>query len=135
MKGKPILNVFLIFLFILGVVTIQAVAAVISVDSNGGGNYSSIQEAVDNAQEGDTILVNPGVYQENVKVEKKVSILANFSSEDPGKRTYVLGAVSDEDRITSYNVCYTKLLRSSLARVPERVVFPTPPFPVIAIFI
>ncbi|WP_255335334.1 hypothetical protein [Methanosarcina sp. KYL-1] len=26
-------------------------------------------------------------------------------------------------------------LASSLARVPERVVFPTPPFPVIAIFI
>jgi len=97
MKGKVVLNAFLIFLLILGLVIIPATAAVIPVDSNGEGNYSSIQEAVNNAQEGDTILVNPGVYQENVKVEKKVSILANSSSENPGKRTYVLGAVSGED--------------------------------------
>lgn len=97
MKGKAILNAFLIFLFILGSVTISTAAAVISVDSNGGGNYISIQEAVNNAQEGDTILVNPGIYKENVKVEKKVSILANSSSEAPGKRIYVLGTVLDEE--------------------------------------
>ncbi|WP_440945139.1 right-handed parallel beta-helix repeat-containing protein [Methanosarcina sp. T3] len=97
MKGKVILNAFLIFLLILGLVSIQATAAVISVDSNGEGNYNSIQEAVDNAQEGDIILVNPGVYKENVKVEKKVSILANSSSETPGELAYVLGAVSDEN--------------------------------------
>ncbi|AAM05364.1 cell surface glycoprotein (S-layer protein) [Methanosarcina acetivorans C2A] len=91
------MNAFLIFLFILGSVTISTAAAVISVDSNGGGNYISIQEAVNNAQEGDTILVNPGIYKENVKVEKKVSILANSSSEAPGKRIYVLGTVLDEE--------------------------------------
>ncbi|AKB32472.1 Cell surface protein [Methanosarcina siciliae HI350] len=97
MKGKLILDAFLTFFFILGSVAVSTAAAVISVDSNGGENYSSIQEAIDNAQEGDTILVNPGIYKENVKVDKKISILANSSSEAPGKRTYVLGTVSDED--------------------------------------
>ena len=61
----------------LGQQLTPAGAAVITVDSNGGGNYSSIQEAVNNAQNGDTILVSPGVYQENVEVNKELTILSN----------------------------------------------------------
>lgn len=122
MKGKVILDAFFIFLFILGVVTTQATATVISVDSNGEGTYSSIQEAVDNAQEGDIILVNPGVYKENVKVEKQVSILANTSSENPGRRTYVLGTVSDEDifYVSSDNVTISGFYISGVSSGGEK---------------
>ena len=106
MNGKLILNAFAIFLLMLGVATIQAGAAVITVDSNGGENYSSIQEAINNSQNGDTILVNPGVYQENIEVNKEVSIIANSSSEGQVNRTYVLGAVPENDvfNISSSNV-------------------------------
>ncbi|HIH74363.1 MAG TPA: S-layer protein [Methanosarcina sp.] len=97
MNGKSLLKDFTIFLLMLGMVTTPAGAAVISVSSSGGGEYSSIQEAINNAQNGDTILVNPGVYQENVKVNKEVSIISNSASEDQVNRTYVLGAVSEDD--------------------------------------
>lgn len=97
MNGKLTLNMFAILLLILVIGTIQASAAVITVGSNGGENYTSIQEAVNNAQNGDTILVKQGVYNENVKVNKEVSIISNSASEGQNKRTYVLGAVPDDD--------------------------------------
>lgn len=97
MNGKSTLNSFITFLLIIGLVATQASAAVITVSSSGGENYSSIQEAIDNAQDGDTILVNPGVYQENIKVDKEVSIISNSASEGRIIRTYVLGAVPDDD--------------------------------------
>jgi len=96
MNGKLILNALAIFFLILGIVTTTAGAAVITVDSNGGESYTSIQEAVNNAQNGDTILVNPGVYKENIKVNKEVSIISKSGSEDQVNRTYVLGTVPDD---------------------------------------
>ena len=48
---------------------------------SGAGAFSSIQAAVDAAWEGDTLLVSPGTYTENVKVNKSVSIIS--SSENP----------------------------------------------------
>lgn len=97
MNGKLIRNSSVIFLLLLGIVTAQASAAVITVDSNGGADYTSIQEAVNKAEDGDTILVNPGIYNENIKVNKEVSIIANSNSENQSARTYVLGKISDDD--------------------------------------
>lgn len=96
MNERRTLNVLVISLLVLGIAIIPANAAVITVGPNGGENYTSIQEAVNNAQNGDTILVNPGVYRENVKVNKEVSIITN-PSEERSNRTYVLGAVSDDN--------------------------------------
>jgi nitrous oxidase accessory protein len=74
----------------------QAGAAVLTVDSDGGENYTSIQEAINSAQDGDTIPVNPGVYQENVKVNKEVSIISNSIPQEGTNRTNVLSAVLDD---------------------------------------
>lgn len=97
MNEKLILNAFVTILLMTGILTIQAGAAVTTVGSGGGENYTSIQEAVNNAQNGDTILVSPGIYRENVKVTKEVSIISNSASENQINRTYVLGAVSNDD--------------------------------------
>jgi nitrous oxidase accessory protein len=98
MKGKLIQNICIIFLFVLGATVTQAGAAVITVDNIGGGSFSSIQEAVSNAQNGDTILVNPGIYRENIAVDKELKILSNSTlSGDQTKRTYVIGAASESN--------------------------------------
>jgi nitrous oxidase accessory protein len=107
MKGKSVQNICIILFLVLGTTVTQAGAAVINVDANGGGNYSSIQEAVDKAQNGDTILVSPGVYQENIKVNKELIIASD--SAPTGKqvnRTYIVGAIPDNDvfYINSNNV-------------------------------
>lgn len=107
MKGKSVQSICLILFIVLGMTIGQAGAATITVNSDGGENYTSIQEAVNNAQNGDTILVYPGAYKENVKVDKELVITANSSlTGDELNRTYVLGANPDNDifLISSDNV-------------------------------
>ncbi|WP_305065569.1 right-handed parallel beta-helix repeat-containing protein, partial [Methanococcoides sp.] len=53
-------------------------------------NYTTIQQAVDNATAGDTILVYPGTYNENVNVTKQL----NITSTDGAASTYVTAATS-----------------------------------------
>jgi PGF-pre-PGF domain-containing protein len=58
------------------------------------GAFSSIQAAVDAAWEGDTVLVSPGTYTENVQVNKSISIIS--SSGNP-ENTVVLAADPEEN--------------------------------------
>jgi nitrous oxidase accessory protein len=96
MKGKLVQVILIIFFFILGAAASQAEAAIITVNNNGSGNYTSIQEAVNSAQNGDTILVSPGVYRENIKVNKELTILSHPTlSGNQTNRTYIIGAGSD----------------------------------------
>lgn len=96
MKGNLVLIIIIIFLFMLGTAVTQADAVVITVNNSGEGDYASIQEAVNNAQNGDTILVSPGVYRENIKVDKELTILSSSTlSGMPTNRTYVIGSVPD----------------------------------------
>lgn len=45
------------------------------VGGDGPGNYSSIQEAIDDASDGDTIFVYNGTYCENVVIDKSICLL------------------------------------------------------------
>ena len=46
------------------------------VGGSGPGNYTSIQDAIDNASDGDTIIVLNGIYHENVSISKELTILS-----------------------------------------------------------
>ncbi|MEA1945424.1 MAG: NosD domain-containing protein, partial [Euryarchaeota archaeon] len=54
----------------------------ITVDDSGGADYTSIQEAVYNANDGDTILVHAGTYTENVDVKKQLTIKSESGNPD-----------------------------------------------------
>jgi parallel beta-helix repeat protein len=45
------------------------------VGGSGPGNYSTIQEAIDNATAGDTVFVFNGTYNENIVIGKKISVI------------------------------------------------------------
>jgi parallel beta-helix repeat protein len=45
-----------------------------TVNGSGGADFTGIQDAINNAKDGDTILVHPGVYYENVVVNKSVTL-------------------------------------------------------------
>ena len=49
-------------------------AVIITVNASGGGDYTRIQDAIDNAGAGDTILVYSGIYYENVNVTKQLNL-------------------------------------------------------------
>jgi len=45
------------------------------VGGNGPGNYTRIKDAIDNASDGDTVFVLNGIYYENVRVDKSITLL------------------------------------------------------------
>ncbi|OKY79234.1 MAG: Lipoprotein NosD family containing CASH domain [Candidatus Methanohalarchaeum thermophilum] len=49
------------------------------VNDDTGLKYSSIQEAIDNAEEGNKILIKPGKYQEEVEVEEDITLKGTSS--------------------------------------------------------
>ena len=51
----------------------------ITVDDDGEGDYETIQHAIDNASQGDTIRVWEGIYCENVVVNKTLNLVGNGS--------------------------------------------------------
>ena len=48
---------------------------IIYVDDDGGADYTKVQDAIDNATNGDTIIVYNGTYNENIVVNKRLSIM------------------------------------------------------------
>ena len=47
----------------------------IVVTASGGGDYTHIQWAIDNASDGDTIYVEAGIYKENLVINKTISLV------------------------------------------------------------
>ncbi len=70
---KSILLPALLFLF-----QIQVFPTIIIVDQSGGGNYTTIQEGINNANNGDTVLVYPGTYYENINFNGKSITVASL---------------------------------------------------------
>jgi hypothetical protein len=56
----------LTFFLICLVITANCRADIIIVDDNGPADFDNIQAAIDDANNGDTIIVQPGLYQENI---------------------------------------------------------------------
>lgn len=52
------------------------------VDTNGNGDYTSIQDAIDNTEDGDSILIMPGIYFEQLKMWGKNRHLVGLSKEN-----------------------------------------------------
>ncbi|MGA1869354.1 MAG: right-handed parallel beta-helix repeat-containing protein [bacterium] len=53
----------------------QAFAGTIIVDNDGGGDYLTIQDAVNAATYGDTVYVTPGVYYEQVSLKEGINLI------------------------------------------------------------
>ena len=58
----------LLVILMLPVTTNTAFAATIVVNPGGGGNFNTIQAAINNASPGDTIAIRPGTYSENLNL-------------------------------------------------------------------
>ena len=69
------LTVFLIILFFSAFLEAQ----IITVKQDGTGDFTTIQTAVDSASNGDTVLVYPGIYVENVEIINKSIVLGSLT--------------------------------------------------------
>jgi|GEM_PF-894637 len=90
MRGKWVL-IILGILAVFAIVSIVGNAKIIYVGPSE--KYTSIQSAIDNATDGDTIIVRDGIYYENIKVTKRLTIKSENGSDnciiDGGGKTVV----------------------------------------------
>lgn len=61
---------------------LQARAAILTVDPAGGGDYTTLREAMAGANSGDTVVAMPGYYQENISFGGKAIILRAAAGPD-----------------------------------------------------
>ena len=67
-----------LWIIILLASSIATQATIITVKQDGTGNYQTIQEAINASVHGDTVLVYPGIYYENVLFNSKKITLASL---------------------------------------------------------
>jgi len=112
---KGLISVYLVFLLITtGFIGIMVFEGLIDegggdatttryVGGSGPGNYTKIQDAINNATSGDTIRVYSGTYYENVLVNKTISLIGNGSANttiDGSAKGYAIKVVSNWVNIT-----------------------------------
>jgi len=79
----------------------------IVVNASGGGDYTHIQWAVDNASEGDTIYVQSGTYYEHVVIDKTISLVGAGSGNttiDGWGGWSAIRIMSNSVNITGFNI-------------------------------
>ena len=69
-------------LILCAALAVPASAATLTVGA--GGQFKTVQQAVDAAKPGDTVLVAPGTYTENVVVSKPLTITGNATRRNAG---------------------------------------------------
>ena len=69
-------------------------ADTLQVDINGMQDYTSIQAAVNDANDGDIVLVHPGTYYENIVIEDKFITLASLNY-TTGDEQYIYSTILD----------------------------------------
>ena len=87
-------------LFLLMLVIETAQAGIIIVDDDGGADYQTIQDAINASTDGDTVKVYEGVYNEEVVVNKTLTLMGN------GSKTVVdAGSRGDDTIVLQSNWC------------------------------
>jgi len=106
-KLNRVIFIGLILLFFIAA-TGTTTASTLTVDISGSGDYTSIQAAVKNATNGDTIVVYPGTYTENVYVNKELTIMSQSGNPEDtiveATYNYVIRVDADNVTISGFNV-------------------------------
>jgi len=77
------------------------------VGGTGPTNYTSIQDAVDNANDGDTIFVYNGTYYENLIINKTINLVGedkNTTIIDGSKKGNTIHVISENSTITGFTI-------------------------------
>ncbi|NLO43639.1 MAG: hypothetical protein GX106_01570 [Candidatus Cloacimonetes bacterium] len=91
-------NKVLIILTFLGVLPCMLLSITLNVKQDGSGDYTQIQDALDAADPGDTILVYPGRYFENLEINKNNITLKSLEAIS-GDSSYIDSTIIDGNNV------------------------------------
>lgn len=77
------------------------------VGGSGPGNYTKIQDAIDNASSGDTVFVYNGTYYENVVINKNISLIGedkNITIIDGERKDNVIKITNDYVNVSGFTI-------------------------------
>ncbi len=106
------LNIILCYLIVSVFLLMTAstgAAYTITVDGSGGADYTKIQEAVDNANDTDTVIVHSGIYSENILINKPLTLKpadnnSNIIIKATNSSNYIFHIRSSNTSITGFNL-------------------------------
>ena len=91
--------------------TLTRLSNTLYVGGSGPGNYSRIQDAVDNASDGDTVFAYSGTYYENVIVDKSINLIGEDknttvidSRQNTGENIRIIVIESNKFNITGFTI-------------------------------
>ena len=101
-----VIIVMLSVFIILPVETCTAIATTIYVDDDGGADYTEIQDAINAANDGDTIYVYSGSYSENLVIDVSIILTADNSATViiSGSGDHTIKVYNDSVQITGFTV-------------------------------
>ena len=88
---------------IANIILALSYGAIINVGSEEMHDFNTIQDGVDNAQIGDTVLVHPGTYYENVILDKTIT-LASLAIFDDLSNWYDHNDSSNQFEVINHNI-------------------------------
>jgi parallel beta-helix repeat protein len=77
------------------------------VGGGGPGNYTSIQDAIDNASNGDTIFIFSGLYEENIMLDKSINLIGenrNTTIIDGNRNDNVICIYADDVKVETCTI-------------------------------
>jgi len=98
--------------FMISIETSGSSGTTLYVGGSGLGNYTHIQDAIDNASSGDTIFVFNGIYYENVVVNKTISLIGegrNGTIIDGGGSGNVISVEADGAAIEGFTIMHGEI--------------------------
>jgi len=121
MKNKSTIWILLLIFLLSSIIPITSSYKISSnkiiyVDDNGTADYIKIQDAIDNASDGDTIFVYNGNYFENVKINKTIEVIGENKVTtiiDAGNNGDVISISADGVYISGFSI-----LNSGISEYP-----------------
>jgi len=112
----------MVLLAFIGIINENASAKIITVGDDGGEDYTGVQDAINAAEDGDTILVNEGVYYENVVVNKTISLIGcgmENTTIDGGSADDVVRIVADWVNVSGFSLTNSDYWKAGIMIVAD----------------
>ena len=119
--GKKIISCIVLSMLLICTVSVSSspyIHNILYVDDDGTADYTTIQEAVNAASEGDTIYVYNGVYQENVLVGKSLTLTGEYKQKtviDGRNADNVITIMADNVQISGFSITNGKIFNAGIS--------------------